>query len=214
MFKPSVQLPKDVQRYSTRRLEALSDGVFAIAMTILVLDLNVEELGQVRTDHQLWEALQAIQVDVVSFLISFLLLGAMWAVHVRQFEYIKESDRHFTFINTLRLLMVVLIPFTTNLSSEYPDLMLGRVLFPLNFFGLALITYWQWYYATSEKRVLYDAARVSKAEIRRGRQRSMIVLLTAAAVVVTSIFVGQAAFSLFLIWPLVTLVQANRSSTS
>ena len=118
---------KDPQRFSTRRLEALTDGVFAIAMTLLVLDLKVENLGEAATNQQLWEALAGMQSNLISFIVSFLLLGSMWAVHVRQFEYIKQADRRFTMINTLRLLAVVFMPFTTSLAGAYPNIVLGRV---------------------------------------------------------------------------------------
>lgn len=186
--------------FSTRRIEALTDGVFAIAMTLLVLDLKVSALGDITSSGQLWNALMAMQGSLTSFMISFLLLGSMWAVHMRQFEYLKRADRHFTMINTVRLLVVVLIPLTTSIASDYPDIVLGRILFPLNFLILAAVSYWQWNYAVS-KRKLYDEL---PAGLRQYSElRNQAILLTSVIVLVLSVWVGQLAFLLFMLTPVV-----------
>lgn len=190
--------------FSTRRLEALTDGVFAIAMTILVLDLKVTDLGPATTNGQLWSALQEMQVNIISFVVSFLLLGSMWAVHARQFEFITKADRHLVMINTLRLLVVVCIPFTTSLSAEYPDLLLGRVIFPLSFLLLTIVSYWQWDYATRKAKGLHDVSRI--AEAQEGRRRNIGVMITAALVTLLSVFIGTWAFLLFAFAPLVVLL--------
>lgn len=195
-----LKTDRDTQRFSTRRLEALTDGVFAIAMTLLVLDLHVSDIGRAATNHELWEGLQAMQLNIISFVVSFLLLGSMWAVHVRQFEYIKQADRRLTMINTLRLLAVVLIPFTTSLSATYPDIALARVIFPINFFLLALVSFWQWDYATRKENKLYE--KLSAAELRRGRLRNLTVVYMAALVSVGALFIGEWAFLLFALMPI------------
>lgn len=76
MASKNSKFTKDL--YSTRRIEALSDGVFSIAMTLLVLDLSVASLGDITTNQQLLSALNSeLSTNFVSFIISFLLLGSM-----------------------------------------------------------------------------------------------------------------------------------------
>lgn len=186
--------------FSTRRIEALTDGVFAIAMTILVLDLKVSDLGSATTNGQLWGALQEMQVNIVSFVVSFLLLGSMWAVHARQFEFITKADRHLVMLNTFRLLVVVCIPFTTSLSAEYPELLLGRIMFPLNFLILTVVSFWEWDYATRKAKGLHDVSRIS--ETSEGRRRGTGIIVTAAVVTILSVFIGTWAFLLFALVPL------------
>lgn len=190
----------DTQTFSTRRLEALTDGVFAIAMTLLVLDLNVPQIVGKATNAELWQALKGMETNLVNFVVSFLLLGSMWAVHVRQFEHITLADRRFTMINTLRLLVVVFIPFTTSLAGTYPELLLPRIIFPLNFLILTIISWWQWSYATSADRKFQSD--LTDAEVKRGKQRNLIFVLTSALVVVLSVFIGTWAFLLFAIAPI------------
>ena len=190
-------MSSDRQSFSTRRLEALTDGVFAIAMTLLVLDLNVAELGNAASNQELWHALTGMSSNLVSFVVSFLLLGSMWAVHVRQFEHIQEADRRLTAINTLRLLIVVLIPFTTSLAGTYSGLLLGEVLFPINFLTLAIVSWWQWQYAAKHLRNDMSAQARHKAVLRNSA-----VVIIATLVVVFAIFVGEYAFLLFAATPL------------
>lgn len=112
---------------SPRRLEAFSDGVFAIAATLLVLDLSVENLGAITSNDQLWRALGSISESLLSFVISFLLLCMLWMVHARQFEHVVRVDNTVLWLNCLRLLGVVLIPFTTSLNADFSGLLLGRL---------------------------------------------------------------------------------------
>jgi uncharacterized membrane protein len=187
--------------FSTRRIEALTDGVFAIAMTLLVLDLKVDALGPVSGSGQLWEALRHMDGSIASFVISFLLLGSMWGVHMRQFEFIKRADRHLIMINNLRLLAVVFLPLTTSIAGSYSDTVLGRVLFPLNFFMLAVASYWQWHYAISGPRDLSEG--LPEGEKRRLEVRNRGITVAAFLVVVASVPFGNYAFLIFLVAPLV-----------
>src|SRR4051812_15150011 len=119
----------DAKPVSTRRMEAFTDGVFSIAATLLVLDLSIDRFPtHIATDAQLWAALGGQGFNVLSLFISFLLLGLLWRIHVWQFEYVVKVDSLAVFLNTLRLLGVVLIPFTTSLISNYNDFLAGRVL--------------------------------------------------------------------------------------
>lgn len=193
---------KLTQRFSTRRIEALSDGVFAIAMTLLVLNLDVSELGDVTTNQQLWNALQGMSHQLLSFLVSFLFLGAMWAVHTRQFEYIKETDRHLIFLNTLRLLTVVTIPFTTSIASDFHQIPLAQIIFPINVFLLIAISFWQWQYATSARSGLDNS--ISKTALLKANRRNSIILMTSFCVIILSYFFGLASFLLFWVVALIT----------
>ncbi len=195
-FNPEAQL------LSTRRVEALTDGVFAIAMTLLVLDLKVTDLGSAASNGQLLEALSNMQANLISFTISFLLLGSMWAVHVRQFEYITKTDRHLVMINTLRLFAVVLIPFTTSIAGTYSYLPLGKVLFPINFFVMAVIGGWEWHYAVTSKNRLYgDSLTKQHKDYAAARNKAIITI--SFCVVIASLWAGQAAFILFFLTPIV-----------
>lgn len=191
---------QDVFAFSTRRIEALTDGVFAIAMTLLVLDLKVD-FGHLTASAQLWQHLHDIQNKIIAFAVSFLLLGSMWSVHTRQFEFIKKTDRHLTWINNLRLLAVVFIPLTTSIAGSYDHLVLGRILLPINFFIISAVSRWEWNYATNAKSGLSEKLPATDVQYFSLRNRAIVIM--ALAVVVASAFVGDAAFVLFLATPLI-----------
>ena len=207
MASNNSKFTKDL--YSTRRIEALSDGVFSIAMTLLVLDLSVASLGDITTNQQLLSALNSeLSTNFVSFIISFLLLGSMWAVHARQFDSIKYADRQLMTINNIRLLAVVLIPFTTSLAGRYPEIALATVLFPIDFMILTIISSWQWNYATS-KPELYDKKELPEKTIKYLKIRNKIFASIAFIVVILSLFIGSWAFLLFIPGSFITMKVAT-----
>jgi uncharacterized membrane protein len=101
----------------TNRIEAFSDGIFAIAITLLVLELHVPDAA----DGQLWHALASEWPQFGAYLTSFAILGIMWINHHSLFRQIRRADRGLMFLNLFLLLWTALLPFPTNLFAEYLD---------------------------------------------------------------------------------------------
>lgn len=95
--------------------------MFAIAATLLVLDLTSHSLGEIRSDADMWAALGAMGPLVLNFVLSFLLLCLLWMTHVRQFEHISRVDGTMTWLNHVRLLFIVFVPFATSMTTEHSD---------------------------------------------------------------------------------------------
>ncbi|AYG02335.1 TMEM175 family protein [Gryllotalpicola protaetiae] len=164
---------------SPRRLEAFTDGVFAIAATLLVLDVSVEALGSgIRTNHELWTALGKLSPQLIGFGISFLILGALWVGHARQFEHVRVVDTVVLTLNTVRLLGVVVVPFTTSLNSEYGHLLAGRLLLPANFFFVVLLSAAQSFYLTARPELFLRG--VTAEQLVQERLNSLGALVAAA----------------------------------
>ncbi len=102
----------------TTRLEAFSDGVFAIAITLLVLELKVPELAR---PGGLWHALLDEWPAFGAYLTSFLIIGIMWVNHHSMFRQIVRVDRPLLFLNLFLLLWTALLPFPTALMARYLD---------------------------------------------------------------------------------------------
>ena len=100
----------------TSRLEAFSDGVFAIAITLLVLELHSPELEE---GQRLWPALLDEWPQFAAYLTSFAILGIMWVNHHSMFRQIQRADRGLMFLNLLLLLWATLLPFPTSLFAEH-----------------------------------------------------------------------------------------------
>lgn len=178
---------------SARRAEAYTDGVFAIAATLLVLGLTSQSLGTVNSDADLVAALGALLHPVFSFVISFLILCIMWMTHVRQFEWIARIDQTGLWINNIRLLLVVLVPFTSSLDTDYSDFLLGRVLLPVNFFLAILLGWLQWAWAVRSGGI----PDLSRDDARRLGRAGLSAVLISGVAVLLSPLVGSVAFVLF-----------------
>lgn len=108
------------QPASKERLEFLSDGIFAVAMTILVLDLKVPSLPHGATSIDLLGPFMELWPKVGAFIISFLFLARNWYIHRLLFHSIERVDYRFSYLNILLLMINCFLPFTTSLASEYP----------------------------------------------------------------------------------------------
>jgi uncharacterized membrane protein len=102
------------------RIEALTDGVFAVAMTLPVLDIKVPELRQPTGTADLPLKLLGLGPKLLSYSVSFTILGVYWVGHHIQLSFIRRADRPLLWINILFLLWVALVPFSTALLGEYP----------------------------------------------------------------------------------------------
>ncbi|MFI6494136.1 TMEM175 family protein [Streptomyces sp. NPDC050564] len=98
------------------RVEAFSDGVFAIAITLLILEIKVPEVGE---HGGLWHALGAQWPSYAAYVVSFLVIGIMWINHHQVFSYVARIDRTVMFLNLLVLMIVAAVPWPTAMLAEY-----------------------------------------------------------------------------------------------
>ncbi|MDX1908710.1 MAG: TMEM175 family protein [Bacteroidia bacterium] len=145
------------------RVEALSDGVFSIAMTLLVFNLKVPAEGLVVTDVALWDALRQIVPDLLAFLLSFMTLGIFWIGHSTQFVFIQRTDRNLTWISVFFLMFITLLPFTTRILSSHITNRISIGLYWVNIASLGFLLWLHWVYANKRHLVQTDDANVQSA---------------------------------------------------
>lgn len=189
-------------------MEAFTDGVFAIAATLLVLDLTSHTLGEVGSDAEMWSALAGMWPLFVNFALSFALLCLLWNVHVRQFSYIARVDGVVVWLNHARLLFIVLVPFATGLTTEYSDWLAGRLAMPVAFFLAILVSWMQWAWAL--RRVDELMPGLTPEDARAIGRGSLSAVIIGGTVVVLAPFTGSAAFLLFLVDGLLTRALRGR----
>ena len=124
------------------RLEACSDGVFAIVITLLVLDIKLPEGNSAGLSHALLESLPRI----AAYVMSFAIIGLYWISHHRSFDMIAKVDGTILWLNLLLLLLVSFIPFPTALLGRYPYeslpiVIYGLTLIACNAVGLGMMAY-------------------------------------------------------------------------
>ena len=154
-----------------RRIEALSDGVFAIALTLLVLDIRVPVSESIVSEKDLVHAFGTLTPKLLTYFLSFMTLGIFWTGHSSQFHFIDKSDRNFNWINLSFLLFVSIVPFTTAFLSEYITFKFAIAIYWLNLFLLGMMLFKILSYADKHNYFIHDLADksvIKKAMIRRG----------------------------------------------
>ncbi|SFR94824.1 Protein of unknown function [Microbacterium sp. cf046] len=192
----------------TTRLEAFTDGVFAIAATLLVLDLTTHTIGEITSDAQMWAAFAGMWELFLNFGLSFVLLCLLWMTHVQQFEHVARVDSTLIWLNNIRLLFIVLVPFATSITTEYSEWLAGRLLMPATFFMAILFSWLQWMWAVGHRATMLPD--LSDADARAYGRGALSALLISATVVVISPFLGSTSFLLFLFDPLLTRALRGR----
>ena len=132
---------------SLERLAALSDGIFAVAMTLLVLDLHVPANAGITTERGLWDALAEVGPKFIPYFMSFLTLGIFWVGQQTQLSHFARSDRNLAWLHLGFLLAVTLIPFSTALLSAFLAFRIALLAYWLNIFLLGAMLFLSWQYA-------------------------------------------------------------------
>jgi len=136
------------------RIEALTDGIFATVMTILVLTLHVPQSNVPVPEQDLAGEVLGLWPSILVYVLSFVTLGLYWVGHHAQFHYIKHVDRPFLWINILFLLTIGFIPFSTNLLQDYPWPPTAVRVYGANLIANGLLLLSIWLYATRHGRLV------------------------------------------------------------
>ena len=168
---------------SSRRTEAFSDGVFAIAITLLVLDLVVPS-RQEAAEKGLAHALAQEWPAYFAYLVSFLVIGIIWVNHHTMFDKVRLVDRPVLFANLALLLVVSLIPFPTRLLAEYltagSDSHVAAAVYSATMFAMGIAYATLWLVLTRNARLLHEGVdrQASRMALRRFGLGNVVYLAT------------------------------------
>lgn len=164
---------------SSNRIEAFSDGVFAVAITLLVLNLQVPQIPASLVSSELPGKLLELWPKLLIYALSVVVVGIYWIAHHNTFHYIQRSDRNLLWLNILLLFCVVFIPFPTALLGQYPEQQISVVIYCGTLVITGLVLQLLWWYVTSGYRLVdreIDPQLVQQAT-RRNLMAPLIYLL-------------------------------------
>lgn len=136
------------------RLERLSDGIFLLAMMLMVLQFDLPDLEGQLSPGRLWEFILSQFPAFYIYVGTFILIAFYWLSNVHQFKFYKKTDWIHTWLNLLSLMFVVLIPYTNDLSSLYPLSSDVQIFYSMNLFLVGIISSFSWLYATNHNRLV------------------------------------------------------------
>jgi uncharacterized membrane protein len=175
------------------RLEALSDGVFAIVMTLLIIEIHVPEL-EIVSGGALLSAMQKLAPLFVSYFVSFAVLATFWVGHNFFYgAFTKNINRQLVQLNMLYLALIALIPFSSHLLGTYTELPTAVRLYGLNVFAIGFVSALVLFYALRSEEI--DTSHVTKRLLKQAKIRSVITpILTLLGIGVSYISIPGAIF--------------------
>ena len=160
-----VNLYNRIQGRSVERLAALSDGIFAVAMTLLVMDLHIPSAAQVHGERELLAALAALGPQWIAYGMSFLTLGSFWAGQQTQLNHLAEGSRDLTWIHLGFLFTITLLPLSTRLLAEFITYRGALLIYWFNILAPGVMLYCSWKYATRAGLIKEDTPYEVSASI-------------------------------------------------
>jgi len=152
---------------SVERIAALSDGIFGVAMTLLLLDLRVPGREAIASEAALGHALAALAPQLLVYLMSFLTLGIFWVGQQTQLNHLVRASRGFTWLHLGFLFPVTIVPFSTRLLAEFVTYRTALLAYWANIVVLGLMLYLSWVHATRASLIRDDFPPAAQAAVCR-----------------------------------------------
>jgi uncharacterized membrane protein len=139
------------------RYSSASDAVFAVAITLLVLNLKVPEIAANMVQRQLPQALASLGPQIFAYTASFFIIGIFWAGHHDLFRAVIKENAGLFWLNLLFLFCIVTLPFSTSLFSTYPNNQLAFIIYNANLAATAATTGLLWFYVSRRHKLINPA---------------------------------------------------------
>jgi uncharacterized membrane protein len=149
------------------RIEALSDGIFAFAATVLVLDFHTPDAADIHSEAALLSALVSSAHRLMPWLLSLLTLGIFWVAQQTQLSQLARSNRDLTWLHLVFLAIVTVLPFSTRLLADFFTYRAAFLIYWANLFLLGVAVYVTWAYAERAKLIREDAPKELLNAFRR-----------------------------------------------
>ena len=187
-------------KVSVNRIVALTDGIFAISMTLLVLSLDLPQKGREMTEIGLHKLLAAQSQEFFNYALSFFLLANFWIIHHKQFNSIRHTNSKHIWINIMSLLFISLVPFSTSLVGDLPSDSVAELFFAANIFCIAIPFRWNWIYATNKHRLVDSELDIKYIILIR--RRTLVLPIVALLAMIIALLHPSSASYVFLLAPL------------
>ncbi len=210
--------PEDRTRFQVDRLAFFSDAVFAIAITLLALNIHAPALGGgPANEASLLKAAGSVYSlsHIVGFLLSFLVIGNYWRSHHRLFRWVRDYDPRLVTINLWLLLFVSFIPAPTAFYSDYPDFRTPLICYAVSLSAVGVMNAVLWSYLRRHPELLYPGS--PPFELRLGARRSLMIPMACALAVGLSfvnLWLARGSLLLIPLWIRLYTRWANRSETA
>ncbi len=152
---------------SVERLAALSDGVFAVALTLLVLDIHAPASASIHSEQSLWLAIVSLGPHLLVYAMTFMTLGIFWVGQQTQLNHLARTGRSLTWIHLAFLFAVSMMPFSTTLLASFTTYRIALLTYWLNILVLGITLLFSWICATGSAHLKQDVPPQVSTAIKR-----------------------------------------------
>ncbi len=205
------------KEFQLERLILFSDAVFAIGITLLVIEIKIPEIHQDVSDKALLHELKHMIPKFIGFLISFIFIGLYWTIHHRMFGYVTNYNRSLLRLNLFFLFFIALMPFSTGFYSEYAgvelyekQLKVPMTFYVLNFAAAGFMIFFMWRLIGNPKNKLAEPA-IDEGVLKMAKIRSLLVpcVFLSMLFIAYLLSVAVAVYVPLLILPIMRLIRAR-----
>ena len=190
----------DASYFSLHRLESLTDGIYAIAMTLLVLSLPLPQVNGTSVDNDILAHLGKHANLFGSYALSFMLLGSFWVVQLKIFKYIKSSCVPHIWGNLIGLLVVCLIPFTSSMMGYHNHTFTANLMFHMNILLVSLLFIYQGAILLKYPEIIADGHDI--ASVKRIIRINMVLPFVSVSGIAVSFFSPEFSTLVYISVPL------------
>jgi len=192
------------QSPSTNRIEAFSDGVFAIVITLLILELRVPQINNPQDPYELFNALLGVAPKFLSFVMSFFFVAVFWVSHHQFFHTLNFSRRGLLWLNNLFLFFITFIPFPTTVLGGYSDNKTAVIFFGAAFFAASLSFAVLRRYGWVKGELTSD--EFSEGSVRKAMRRSFLLPALYLIGMAVAPFNTEIAIAIYFLTPILLII--------
>ena len=178
------------------RMQTLFDGISSIAMTLLVMNIQVPDSAAAMNNAELISLLYSMTPRFFVFILSFLLLASLWRIHHRQYQWIANLDGSLLWINIFWQLFIALLPFSASLIGQYGDHSVSAIVFHGNLLAIGFFSWLSWYYALKNKLV---SPSITRQELQNNLYSALILPATALIALIAGFWFHGSSSQLYLL---------------
>jgi len=181
---------RDSLTLSLHRTEALFDGILAIAMTLLVLDIKIPNPEGIFTSADFLQTLGEMHLTFIKYFTSFFILASIWIANNREMHYLEKTDNTHMWLNLYCMFFIVLIPFTTSVQDDLSSIPLAIILFHMNIFFVELFILLRWLYIKNHKQLIKVGA-VKKEVLQKHIDKSIALMIVPLIALVSTFVIDE-----------------------
>ncbi len=195
---------------SKTRFEALNDGVFGIAMTLMVIGINVPEGMSIKTSADMLQALMSMWPQFFNYLLSFAIIMSMWIKNNGILRHIQSISKPYTLLSLASLMFICLLPFSSSLMGDYAENPVAEIVFHVNLLALGILNMLRFFHLRKRSDLIFEEYRDDISGGRFFHDTVVFIAVPILAIVMAPFIPGYSTMC-YLLMPLLGMIHEKKN---